>query len=276
LHLLITGGTGTLGRELVQAASEAGHLVRTMSRKPGPAGIAAGSAHPGGVARESEWATANLATGQGLAEAVAGVDAIIHAASDPRGDRTVDETGTRRLAEAARTSGVPHLVYVSIVGIDRIPFPYYVRKLAAERALSESGAPFSILRATQFHSFIDMLFGRAARAVPLVMPLPAGFHVQSVDVREVAVRLLRALDDGPRGLLPDYGGPERLTARDAARLWKRARGIRKPLVPFPAFDAASAAFRAGYNTLAGDARPEQRGKLSWSDWLARPIATRPY
>jgi len=241
-----------------------------MSRRPAPPGI--GSA--GDVT--SQWARANLVTGEGLADAVAGVDAIIHAASDPRGDLTVDEHGTRRLAEVARTSGVRHLVYVSIVGIDRIPFPYYARKLAAEHVLAESGVPFSILRATQFHSFIDMLLGRAARAAPLVMPLPAGFHVQSVDVRDVALRLLRALDDGPLGLLPDYGGPEHLTAWEAARRWKRARGIRKPLVPFPWFDPASTAFRAGHNTLAADARPEQRGQLSWSQWLARPIATRPY
>jgi uncharacterized protein YbjT (DUF2867 family) len=213
---------------MVQAASDAGHAVRTMSRKPAPSEIGgAGQVMP-------QWARANLAT------------------------------------------GVRHLVYVSIVGIDRIPFPYYARKLAAERVLSESGAPFSILRATQFHSFIDMLFGRGARAVPLVMRLPAGFHVQSVDVEDVALRLLGALDDGPCGLLPDYGGPEHLTVREAARLWKRARGIRKPLVPFPWFDPASAAFRAGRNTLVADARPDQKGRLSWGEWLARPIATRPY
>ena len=65
------------------------------------------------------------------------------------------------------------------------------------------------------------------------MPLPAGYHVQSVDVADVAARLLRAIDDGPQGLLPDYGGPERLTVREAARLWKKARGVRKPIVPFP-------------------------------------------
>jgi len=265
LHVLVTGGTGTLGREVVRAATAAGHHVTTMSRKPAPGPVAA-----------ARWATAHLVTGEGLSAAVADVDAIIHAASDPRGNPAADEDGTRRLAAAARAAGVRHLVYVSIVGIDRIPFPYYARKLAAERALKASGQPYSILRATQFHSFVDFLLRRSAGAAPLVMPVPAGYHVQSVDIGDVAGRLLRAIADGPRGLLPDYGGPERLTVREAARLWKEARGVRKPILPLPGFGATAAAFRAAHNTLPADTPSENRGRLSWADWLARPVEARPY
>jgi uncharacterized protein YbjT (DUF2867 family) len=265
VNVLVTGGTGTLGREVVRAVEAAGHRAVTMSRRPAP-----------DAATAPRWATADIVTGEGLAAAVADVDVVIHAASDPRGDPAADEAGTRRLAAAARAARVRHLVFVSIVGIDRIPFPYYARKLAAERALEASGQPYSILRATQFHSFVNVLFGRAAAALPLVMPLPAGYQVQSVAVEDVAARLLRAIDDGPRGLLPDFGGPERMTARHAARLWQEARGVRKPIVPFPGFSPAARAFRAGYNTLPADTPPENRGQLSWSEWLARPIATRPY
>jgi len=257
MRLLVTGGTGTLGPELVRAATAAGHDAIAMSRKPAPAET------------EGAWATANLVTGEGLEAAVRGVDAIVHAASDSRGDPAVDEEGTRRLAAVARSAGVRHLAFVSIVGIDRIPFPYYARKLAAERALAESRMPYSILRATQFHSLVDRLFTRAARALPLVMPLPAGYHVQSVAIEDVASRLLRALDEGPRGLLPDYGGPEPMTARHAATLWKRARGVGKPIVSFPQFTATSAAFRAGHNILPAAAAPDQRGMISWTDWLLR-------
>ena len=265
MNVLVTGGTGTLGREVVRAVHAAGHRAVTMSRKP---------AFDAAVA--PRWATAHLVTGEGLPAAVADMDAIIHAASDPRGNPAADEEGTRRLAAAARAAGVRHLVYVSIVGIDRIPLPYYERKLAAERALAASGQPYSILRATQFHSFIDVLFSRAATYMPLVMPLPAGYHVQSVGLEDVAARLLRAIDEGPRGLLPDFGGPERMTVREAARIWQDARGVRKPLVPFPSFSAAARAFRGGHNTLAADTSLENRGQLSWRDWLARPIPTRPY
>ncbi|HZI80738.1 MAG TPA: NAD(P)H-binding protein [Vicinamibacterales bacterium] len=265
MNVLVTGGTGTLGREVVHAVTAAGHRAVTMSRTPAP-----------DVAAAPRWATADIVTGQGLAAAVADMDAIIHAASDPRGDPAADEEGTRRLAEAARAARVRHLVFVSIVGIDRIPFPYYARKLAAERALAASGQPYSILRATQFHSFVNFLFGKAATAMPFVMPLPAGYHVQSVGLEDVAARLLRAIDEGPRGLLPDFGGPERMTAREAARIWQQARGVRKPIVPFFSFSATSRGFRGGYNTLPADTPPENRGQLSWREWLARPIATRPY
>lgn len=264
MNVLVTGGTGTLGREVVRAVSAAGHRAVIMSRKPAPEAGAA-----------PRWATAHIVTGEGLNAAVADMDVVIHAASDPRGDPAADEEGTRRLAAAARAAGVRHLVYVSIVGIDRIPHPYYVRKLAAEKALAASGLPYSILRATQFHSFIDFLLAKAAAYMPLVMPLPAGYSVQPVAIEDVAARLLRALDDGPGGRLPDFGGPERLTARQAARIWQQVRGVHKPILPVPSLDAAARAFRRGYNTLEADTPPENRGGLSWHEWLARSVPARP-
>jgi hypothetical protein len=91
----------------------------------------------------------------------------------------------------------------------------------------------------------------------------------------VAARLLRAIDDGPCGLLPVFGGPERMTAREAARIWQESRGVRKPIVPFFSFSATSRGFRAGHNTLPADTPPENRGHLSWREWLTRSIATRP-
>lgn len=258
MNVLVTGGTGTLGRVVVAEANAAGHRAVTMSRQAAPDASTA-----------ARWATANIVSGEGIAAAVADMDVIIHAASDPRGDPAADEEGTRRLAQAAKAARVRHLVFVSIVGIDKIPLPYYERKLAAERALAASGQPYSILRATQFHSFIDILFRKSAAYMPLVMPLPAGYHVQSVGLGDVAARLLRAIDDGPGGLLPDFGGPERMTARQAARVWQEARAVRKQIVSFPSFNAASRGFRAGYNTLPADTPAENRGRLGWREWLAR-------
>src|SRR2546429_5743133 len=120
--ILVTGGTGALGRVLVALLREGGHEVRVLSRRTG----------------------ADLLTGAGLAEALDGTDVIVHCATDGRHD--VD--ATRNLIAAA--SG-QHLVYVSIVGIDRIPFPYYRLKLACERLVEECGLPWTTLRATQFH-----------------------------------------------------------------------------------------------------------------------------
>jgi len=264
MNVLVTGGTGTLGREVVRALDAAGHRAVTMSRKPAPNAGAA-----------PRWATANIVSGEGLAAAVADMDVIIHAASDPRGDPAADEEGTKRLAAAARAARVPNLIYISIVGIDRIRYPYYARKLAAERVLEVSRQPHAILRITQFHSFVDFLLRGAAAAVPLVILLPAGYQMQSVGVEDSAMRLLRAIDEGPRGRLPDFGGPERLMVRDAAQMWRAARQIRKPIVQFPSFSGLSRGFRAGHNTLAADTSPENRGRLSWREWLERPAAPRP-
>jgi uncharacterized protein YbjT (DUF2867 family) len=255
MKILLTGGTGGLGREVVRAAEEAGHTVRIASRR----------ARPDDAPADREWARMDLETGDGIPEALAGVDAIIHAASDPRRHAIVDVEGTRRLTEAARAAGPAHLVYVSIVGIDAIPFPYYRSKLAAEGIVAASGVPHSILRATQFHAFVEAMLAGFART-PLVIPVPAGFRLQSVDTREVADRLIHAAQDGPGGQLRDFGGPEVLGFGEMAAAWKAARGIRKPAVPLPLPGLVAAAFRAGMATLrhGGD-----HGGIRWSDWLRK-------
>jgi uncharacterized protein YbjT (DUF2867 family) len=251
MKILLTGGTGGLGREMVRAAEDAGHTVRIASRRARPDGAPAGR----------EWARMDLETGAGVREALEGVDAVIHAASDPKRHAVVDVQGTRRLAEAARAAGTAHLVYVSIVGIDQIPFGYYRAKLAAEQIVAASGVPHSILRATQFHSFVDTMTAGAAR-VPIILPLPTTFRFQSVDTGEAAERLVRAVQDGPRGRLPDFGGPEVLTWGQMAAPWKAARGVRKPTVHLPLPGALAASFRAGKNTSNGE-----RGTLRWEEWL---------
>ncbi|MEK8108823.1 NAD(P)H-binding protein [Micromonospora sp. M12] len=118
-----------------------GITVRATSRRP-----QSGS--------DVEWVVADLATGDGVAEAVTGVDAVLHLASAPRGRQThqVDVVGTRRLVAAAGAAGVGHLVYISIVGVDRVPFSYYQQKLAAEQEITAGPVPWSVLRATQFPS----------------------------------------------------------------------------------------------------------------------------
>lgn len=253
MRILLTGGTGTLGGEVVRAAEGAGHTVRIASRR----------ARPADVPPAREWARMDLETGEELAGALAGVDAVVHAASDPKRHAGVDVEGTRRLVEAARAAGTAHLVYVSIVGIHRIPFPYYRSKLAAEQIVADGGVPHSILRATQFHPFVETMIAGAART-PLVLPLPTAFRFQSVATDEVAERLVRAVERGPGGRLPDFGGPEVLRLGEMARAWKAARGVARPVLPLPLPGLVAAAFRAGFATLGADG---ERAKQRWADWL---------
>ena len=259
MRVLVTGGSGRLGRTLGPLLSAAGHSVRVLSRvqRTGP-GL------------QVSHVVGDLTTGAGLTESVADIDAIVHLASDSRNSRAVDVDGTQRLVEVARAAGVKHLLYVSIVGIDRIPFRYYECKLEAERAIAESGVPFSILRATQFHSFVALLLNEASR-YPFIMPIPSGFFVQSVATEEVAVRLCRAVSEGPNGMLRDFGGPEVLTIEEAATAWighrRRESALRAVPIDFPG--KVAAAFRAGYNTCPDG----ERGTMTWREWLVRSRAT---
>jgi uncharacterized protein YbjT (DUF2867 family) len=259
MKILITGGTGALGREVTRVAEAAGHTVRIGSRRARPEGVPPGRG----------WAQVEVATGEGNPAAVAGVDAIIHAASDPIRAGNVDVNGTRFLMEAARAAGVGHFVYVSIVGIDQIPLGYYRRKAAAERIVAGSGVPYSILRATQFHTLVDMLI-RAAARVPFVIPLPTDFCVQSVAPSDVADRLVLCLGAGPGERLPDFGGPELLTLAEATEQWKEARSVQKPTVRLPLPGEVAAAFRAGKNAVSNG----EHGTIHWREWLRDPTERR--
>ena len=246
----ITGGNGFLGRTLVPLFVKNGYQVRISSR---------------GAPKESlpgvEWSHADLSTGEGLAEAVAGSDVIVHAASNVQNTQAIDVDGTRRLLEHARQAKVDHIVYVSIVGIDRIPFGYYQHKLAAENLIKAGGVPWSILRATQFHPFLDLLIQTAFR-LPVV-PLPTDFQFQVIDPSEVAQRLMQSVADGPAGQLPDIGGPEILRLGDMVKTWKAIQQRRRPVVPLWLPGQVANGFRQGYNTTPAG----RYGRITWAEWL---------
>jgi len=257
-RILITGGSGVLGRELAPRFAAAGYHVRLTSRHP-PSGDSTG-----------EWVACDLVTGEGLTEAVAGADLIVHAASSAqKNTRETDVEGTKRLLDAAKAAGTPHFFYISIVGIDRIPFGYYKAKLAAEKLIEESGVPCSILRATQFHTLLDM-FLRMFIRLP-VAALPKNFKFQLIDAGEVAERMVADAARGPSGRLPDLGGPETLLLGDIARAWLKARKKRALILPLPLPGKVASAFRNGY-----DCTPEHaESKITWENWLQRKYGSQP-
>jgi uncharacterized protein YbjT (DUF2867 family) len=252
-RILVTGGTGMLGRALVpRVAALPGATVRVMSRGARPEALAAGI----------EWAQAELGSGAGLEPAVADVDTIIHAASSPRGDtRQVDVHGTRLLLDAARAAGVRHLIYVSIVGVDRIPYPYYTHKLAVEELIRAGEVPWSIVRITQFHEFVEALL-RGMTRLPLVALLPTDTVGQPIDVREAADALCAQALAGPGGLA-EVGGPEVRTVGDLARTWLAARGMRRAVVRLPLPGRVARGFRRGEHTCPG----RRVGTVTWEQWL---------
>ena len=202
--ILVTGGTGDLGSKLVERFGAAGHAVRVLSRRPRPAEAT------------SEWAQGDMETGDGLAEAAAGADIVVHAATGGGTRAKADVPGTRNLLAACKQAGTPHFFYISIVGIEKIPLGYYKKKLECERLIEESGVPWSNLRATQFHTLMDG-FLRMFSRVPFVLPAPKSFKFQPIDTGEVADRMVMDAAKGPVGRLPDIGGPEVLMFGDIDR-----------------------------------------------------------
>jgi uncharacterized protein YbjT (DUF2867 family) len=237
--ILVTGGTGTLGRPTVARLRAAGHQLRVLSRKPGP-----------------DRVVGDLTTGAGLAAAVDGVDVVLHLATS-QGSKDVRQT--RNLLDVA--SGVRHLIQISIVGIDAMPLPYYRTKLAQEQLVAEAGVPYTILRATQFHDLVDQVF-RVQRFLPVL--LAPAITLQPISVEEVAVRLAELVGQPPlKGRAADIGGPERRSAVDLARAWKQARSVHRPVVPVRLPGKTFTAFANGAGMVEGT----PYGRITFEEYL---------
>lgn len=224
MTILVTGGTGTLGRPTVAMLRATGHDVRVLSRKAGP-----------------DRFVGDVTTGAGLPEALDGAATVLHLATSAG---SKDPAQARVLVDACRAAAVKHLVFISIVGVDDIPYPYYRSKLGSEQVIERSGIPFTILRATQFHSFVAM-FILMQRRLPVVLALDV--PDQPIAVEEVAERLVELVDAGPSGRVADIGGPEQLTLREAIATWQRAGGTRKPVWMLRLFGKTIRAFKAGHH-----------------------------
>jgi uncharacterized protein YbjT (DUF2867 family) len=241
---LVTGGTGTLGRILVRKLREAGVTTRVLSRHAGP-----------------DVAVGDLASGVGVDAALSDVSTVIHCATGKH-----DEKQGANLIAAARRAGVSHLVYISIVGVDRHPFAYYRAKYAVEGLVERSGLPFTILRATQFHNLVVGILS-AQRPSPFI--LVPDVPIQPVEVSEVAERLVQLSLAGPAGRVPDLGGPEVRRLRDLAALWRTASGRRRVLLPLVLPGKTFRAFSAGLHLA-----PEHAdGTVSFEQFLAASVPT---
>jgi uncharacterized protein YbjT (DUF2867 family) len=224
MTILVTGGTGTLGRPTVELLRAVGHDVRILSRRPG-AGSAVG----------------DLRSGAGLEAALDGVDTLLHLATSAS---SKDVGQARTLMTAAANAGVTHVVFISIVGVDVVPYSYYRAKLGSEQVVEQSGIPFTILRATQFHSFLAMI-PRAQRRMPVILSLDV--PDQPIAVEEVAARLVELVAAGPSGHVADIGGPEQLTVREAIDIWQQAAGTHKPVWTLHLGGKTMRALQAGHH-----------------------------
>jgi uncharacterized protein YbjT (DUF2867 family) len=231
----------------VDRLRDAGQEVRALSR----------SGRPGTV-------RGDLMTGEGLEEAVEGVDVIVHCASSPTKTRQIDVEGTERLLKAANRASISNFVFISIVGVDRNPYyPYYRMKLEVEQMIEGSPVPWTILRATQFHEFVFrfvQLLGRGPVALA-----PKGFLLQPIDVGEVADRLAELAVSGAAGRVADVGGPEVKTFTDFARTYFEVVSIKKRVLEVPVPGKIARAWRKGAQVC-----PDRKdGRISWEVFLSQ-------
>jgi uncharacterized protein YbjT (DUF2867 family) len=258
--ILVTGGTGTLGRLVVARLRHAGRDVRVLSR--GRHETADGIAYVSG----------DLATGVGIDAAVEGSEIVMHLAGSAKGD----EAKAHSLVRAASRAGVRHLVYISVVGADRIPvtsaidramFGYFAAKRAAEEIVADSGLPWTTLRATQFH---DLILQTARQMANLpVIPSPAGFRFQPIEPAEVATRLVELALGAPAGLAPAMGGPRVYDMAELLRGYLRASHQRRLIIPVRVPGNAARAIREGANLA-----PERAvGRRTWEDFLAERVGS---
>jgi uncharacterized protein YbjT (DUF2867 family) len=273
--ILVTGGTGTLGRLVVARLRAAGRDVRVLSRHGNNAkaneldsGIESVSAIE--FASAIEFVRADLATGEGVEAAVEGIEIIVHCAGGQKGDGDK----ARHLVRAASRMGTKHLVYISVVGADRVQiasgidramFGYYESKRAAEEVIADSGIPFSTLRATQFHDLI-LLAIRQLVKMP-VIPSLTGTRFQPVDADEVAARLVELALREPAGLVPDMGGPRVYAMTELIRGYLRATHKRRPILQVRMPGKAARSFRAGANLAPEHAT----GRRTWEEFLAERV-----
>lgn len=271
MKILVTGGTGHLGSAIVDGLTNDGHQVRILARRPGD--------DP-----RVEWVQADLGAGPDLAAAVAGVDVVVHAATNSpaarrggfrpldfvRSPTDVDIDGTRRLLAAAARAEVQHFVHVSIVGLEHMAAinPYSRVKLEAEQLVQESRLLWSIVRATGFYWLLARMLANMTRRPPVL--LPGDVHMQPVDSGEFADFVVAAVADGHRGERQDFVGPEALTMRELAEQYLAARGLRRRIWNAPIPGRVKEALEAGNTSLCA-----RHGTTTWAAWLDRELGRAP-
>ena len=243
MRIAVAGGTGTVGRHVVDVARERGHEVVVLARSMG----------------------IDLVTGAGLDTALQGVDAVIDVTSTSTQSAAESErffgTVTRNLLAAEQSAGVGHHLALGIVGSLDAPFGYYAGKKVQEELVTSGPVPFTILRATQFHEFAQQLHSGYTFGPVILVPKMVS---QPVAAREVAERLVE-LTAAPAGRVEDLAGPRVEQMTDMVRAYGTAVGKRGVLVTVPLPGGFGKAMRDG-TTLAGPSA--DLGGQTFDEWIA--------
>src|SRR5688572_26434633 len=207
--IAVAGATGRVGRHTVDVLEEAGHEVVPMSRSTG----------------------VDVVTGEGLSEALAGVDSIVDAASWPSPEQEPATeffiAAARNLQELGERAGVQRIVVVSIIGADRFTTGYIASKVPHEEAMQSGPIPVSILRAAQFHEFVPPFLEWGRQGDVIYVPHMRTQLVAARTVAEALADLATGSTPGPEATaaaIPEIAGPREESLVDVAKLLVARRG----------------------------------------------------
>ena len=217
--LLVTGATGRLGTALLQQSALQEQQLILASRKEIPTG------------KNQAWQYFDLSDSNCTLD-LTGVSTIIHLASSTKKYRySIDVKGTARLLEQAKAASLKHFIYISIVGVDKVPVKYFKIKRQTEQLIEQSGLPYTILRTTQFFSFFEEELLHYLK-LPIGI-LPTGIVYQPIEIQYVVQKLVELASSDPQNAIIELGGVETITLGEAAKLWLRKHGKKKPILAIP-------------------------------------------
>jgi uncharacterized protein YbjT (DUF2867 family) len=196
MRIVVIGGTGALGSKVVGTLRDRGHDTVAASRSTG----------------------VNALTGEGLADALTGADAVVDVSNAPSFDAgpatEFFTTSTKNLVAAAKVAGVGHYIAVSIVGCDQLPESGYMgAKVAQEKLVEQAEIPYTIVRATQFVEFTDTI--TASLTVGDEVRVPDAL-IQPISTRALADELARVAEAQPIDGIDNVGGPDKITFEQMA------------------------------------------------------------
>ena len=249
-RILVTGGTGNLGKEIVNLLSEnklnASVLTsHSDASKDGKINFIKGDL----TRKDSLMALKNR------------FDIIVHSASNPPDSDIVDVIGTQNLLDVIKNS-IAHFIYISIVGVDKSTYKYYQNKHRVENIIKDSGIPFTTIRATQFHDFVlERIIKSFDKGSGNKFSIPENFRFQTIDIKDVSKKVLEVIKDGSLNGIVDVGGPEILTLEEMLHSYLELlkRNERIETEPSDLYKI----FATGINLC-----PEQKyGTITWEDYL---------
>ena len=254
----MTGGTGKLGRIVIPQLLKRGDKVevlttRTNTELPSAVNIRTGDLTNLSILRKT------------LSDS--GSEVIVHSASNFLDPENVDVKGTENLLEAIQKKKIKHIIYISIVGVEKSQYPYYKAKYEAERMIINTGIPYTILRATQFHHFVLHRLIKPLDTKPgEILQLPENFVFQSIDISDVAKMVVELVGKEPQNGTISVGGPEILPlekmAQDYLDFLNRKDKIE--LVPAEAFKV--------FQTRINLCPDNDYGKVTWTEYLSSNLS----